>query len=79
MVSPTMDLNLGIFIVMSTILGIAILTTLLNHRKKIKSNQKVCVACRGIGFQMSLYRDRPAPSCKSCNGTGYVLKDKDKK
>ena len=68
-----MDYNLGIWIVLGILLLIAIISTIINHNKKIKSNQIPCPACRSMGFNMT-YTSRAVPSCKKCNGTGYVNK-----
>jgi len=69
-----MDVNIWIFIVIGIVLLIAIISTVINHRKKTKSNQKMCISCRGIGFRMT-YTSKPIPPCRKCNGTGYVNKD----
>ena len=45
------DINLEIWIVMGSILLIAIISTLINHRKKTKSHKTMCIRCRGIGFK----------------------------
>ena len=70
-----MDYNLWIWISLGVLLLAAIASTLLNHYKKTKSKKKICTVCKGIGFTMSLYTDRPAPSCQMCNGTGYTNKE----
>ena len=70
-----MDYNLGIWIVLGILLLIAIISTIINHNKKTKSNPIPCPACRNMGFNM-IYTSRPIPSCKKCDGTGYVDKNK---
>ena len=70
-----MDYNLWIWIIFGVLLLIMIAVTLVNHYKKTKSKKKICIVCKGIGFTMSLYTDRPAPACQRCNGTGYVNKE----
>jgi len=69
----SIDYKLGIWVVLGGILAIAIASTLINHNKKKKSNQEICISCRGIGF-MPTYTSKPIPPCKRCNGTGYVKK-----
>lgn len=69
-----MDYNLAVWIVLGGVLVIAIVSTILNHYKKTKSNQETCISCRGMGFRMT-YTSKPIPPCKKCNGTGYVDKD----
>jgi len=65
------EYNLGIVVVLGIILIIAIISTIINHRKKTSSNQETCTSCRGMGF-MPTYTSKPIPPCKRCNGTGYV-------
>jgi hypothetical protein len=72
--NPSTEIYLGIFTVFGILPIIAIISTLINHRKKTKSNQKMCISCRGIGFKMT-YTSKPIPPCKRCNGTGYVSKE----
>lgn len=67
------EYNLGIALVLGIIFAIAIISTMINHHKKTKSNQETCPSCRGIGFTMT-YTSKPIPPCKKCNGTGYIPK-----
>ena len=68
-----LDYKLGVGIFFGILLLVAIVFTLVNHRKKTKSNKTICVACRGMGFNF-VYTSKPVPPCKKCNGTGYVNK-----
>jgi len=68
-----MDYKLLIFAVLGVILVIAIASTIINHKKKTKSGQQVCMVCKGVGFQMT-YTSKPIPPCKKCKGTGYLKK-----
>ena len=65
------EYNLAIIVVLGIILFLAIMSTVINHRKKIKSNQETCISCKGMGFTPT-YTSKPIPPCKRCNGTGYV-------
>ena len=69
-----MDYNLAIGVVFGGLLLVGIVFTVINHRKKTKSNQVACTRCRGIGFRMR-YTWKSVPHCKKCNGTGYVDKN----
>jgi hypothetical protein len=66
-----LDYKIGVFIVLGVVLIIAILSTVISHRKKTKDQQKICPSCRGMGF-IPTYTSKPIPPCKKCNGTGYV-------
>ena len=68
-----MDYQLLVWIILGTLLVISIISVLINHNKKTKSNQEVCTSCRGMGFIMT-YTSRPIPPCTKCNGTGYLTK-----
>jgi hypothetical protein len=72
--NPGNEASLGIFVVLGLLLIVAIISTLINHRKKTKLDQKMCISCRGIGFRMT-YTGNPVPSCRKCGGTGYVEKE----
>lgn len=69
------EYKVGIVIALGILLGIAIISTILNHRKKTKADQKPCISCRGMGF-IPTYTSKPIPPCKRCNGTGYVDESK---
>ncbi|MCH9658332.1 hypothetical protein K0U27_06500 [archaeon] len=71
--ATSIEIYFGIFIVFGTLLAVAIVSTLINHRKKTKLSQKMCISCRGVGFMMT-YTSKPVPPCRKCNGTGYVDK-----
>ncbi len=45
------DINLGIWIMLGSILLVAIISTLINHRKKTKFNKIMCIKCNGMGFR----------------------------
>lgn len=66
-----LDYKIAIYIGLGILLIIAMVSTVVNHRKKIKTKQKPCVSCRGMGF-IPTYTSKPIPPCKRCNGTGYV-------
>ena len=68
-----LEYNIGVVVVLGCILAAAIVSTVINHRKKTKSNQEPCPSCRGMGFTMT-YTSKPIPPCKKCRGTGYIPK-----
>ena len=69
-----MEYNIAIWSVFGMVLVVGIILTVINHRKKTKSNQVTCASCRGISFRMT-YTWKPVPPCKKCHGTGYVDKN----
>ena len=62
-----MDIMTGILIFIAIIFGTAIVSLIINNRKK--SKRKTCILCNGMGFTMEV--NQYAPPCTSCNGTGY--------
>ena len=56
------------------IVHVTFISTMINYRRKTRSNQDTCAACRGMGF-MPTYTSKVIPPYRKCNGTGYVDKD----
>lgn len=59
----SIDYKLGIWIAVGSILVIAIISTIVNHNKKKKSNQEPCISCRGMGF-IPTYTSKSIPPAK---------------